>query len=57
MLFFFPAKIQAVVGVVFIVAGLTVLHSFILVALGAAGVAFGATRYVRSRHTGGIQDP
>jgi hypothetical protein len=55
MLFFFPAKIQAVVGVVFIVAGLTVLHSFILVALGAAGVAFGVTRYVRSRRPNGFQ--
>ena len=30
MLFFFPAKIQAVVGVVLIVVGLTVLHSFIV---------------------------
>jgi hypothetical protein len=55
MLFFFPAKIQAGVGVVMIVAGLTVLHSFILVALGAAGVAFGATRYVRSRRPNGFQ--
>jgi hypothetical protein len=55
MLFFFPAKFQAVVGVVFIVAGLTLLHSFILVGLGAAGVAFGATRYVRSRRSNGFQ--
>jgi hypothetical protein len=55
MLFFFPAKIQAVVGVVMIVAGLTVLHSFILAGLGVLGVAFGATRYVRSRRSNGFQ--
>ncbi len=55
MLFFFPAKIQAVVGVVFIVAGLTVVHSFILAGLGVLGVAFGATRYVRSRRANGFQ--
>ena len=42
MLFFFPAKIQAVVGVVMIVAGLTVVHSFIMVGLGVVGIAFGA---------------
>jgi len=44
-----------VVGVVFIVAGLTVLHSFILAGLGVLGVAFGATRYVRSRRADGFQ--
>jgi hypothetical protein len=55
MLFFFPAKIQAAVGVVLIVAGLTVLHSFILTGLGVLGVAFGATRYVRSRRANGLQ--
>jgi hypothetical protein len=54
MLFFFPAKIQAVVGVVLIVAGLTVVHSFIMVGLGVLGVAFGATRYVRSRRPNGL---
>jgi hypothetical protein len=55
MLFFVPAKIQAAVGVVMIVAGLTVLHSFILVGLGVLGVAFGAARYVRSRRPNGFQ--
>jgi hypothetical protein len=57
MIFFFPAKIQVAVGIVLIVAGLAVLHSFVLAGIGALGVALGATRYVRSRHTGGIQDP
>lgn len=55
MLFFFPAKIQAVVGVVMIVAGLTVVHSFIMVGLGVVGIAFGAARYVRSRRPNGFQ--
>lgn len=55
MLFFFPAKIQVVVGVVLIVVGLAVLHSFVAAGLGALGVAFGATRFVRSRRPGGIQ--
>ena len=55
MLIFFPAKVQAVVGVVLIVAGLTVLHSFILAGAGVLGVAFGATRYVRSRRPNGFQ--
>jgi hypothetical protein len=55
MLFFFPAKIQVVAGVVLIVAGLTVLHSFILAGLGLAGVAFGSARYVRSRRANGLQ--
>jgi hypothetical protein len=55
MLFFFPPKIQVVVGVVMIVVGLTVLHGFILAGLGAVAVAFGATRYARSRRTNGFQ--
>ena len=55
MLFFFPAKIQAVVGVVLIVVGLAVLHSFIMAGLGVVGVVFGATRYVRSRRPNGFQ--
>jgi hypothetical protein len=32
-----------------------VLHGFILAGLGAVAVAFGATRYVRSRRTNGFQ--
>jgi hypothetical protein len=55
MLFFFPAKIQAVAGVVFIVVGLTVLHSFILAGVGVLGVAFGASRYLRSRRSNAFQ--
>ena len=55
MLFFFPAKIQAVVGVIFIVVGLTVLHSFVMAGLGVLGVAFGVTRYVRSHRANGFQ--
>ena len=55
MLFFFPPKIQVVVGVVMIVVGLTVLHGFILAGLGVVAVAFGATRYVRSRRPNGFQ--
>jgi uncharacterized membrane protein (Fun14 family) len=55
MLFFFPAKIQAVVGVVFIVVGLAVLHSFLLAGVGVLGVAFGASRYLRSRRLNGSQ--
>jgi hypothetical protein len=55
MLFFFPAKIQVAVGVVVAVVGLTVLHSFILAGVGVLGVAFGATRYVRSRRLNGSQ--
>ena len=38
-----------------IVAGLTVLHSFILAGLGVVAIAFGATRYVRSRRPNGSQ--
>jgi uncharacterized membrane protein (Fun14 family) len=55
MLFFFPPKIQAVVGVVMIVVGLTVLHSFVLAGLGVVAIGFGATRYVRSRRPNGFQ--
>jgi hypothetical protein len=55
MVFFFPAKIQAVVGVVMIVAGLAVVHSFIMAGVGVLGVAFGATRYLRSRRLNGSQ--
>ena len=55
MLFFFPAKIQVVVGVVLIVVGLTVVHSFIMAGLGVLGIAFGAARYVRSRRPNGFQ--
>jgi hypothetical protein len=55
MLFFFPPRIQIVVGVVMIVVGLAVLHGFILAGVGVVGVAFGAARYVRSRRTNGFQ--
>jgi hypothetical protein len=55
MLFFFPAKIQVIAGVVLVVAGLTVLHSFILAGFGLAGVAFGSARYLRSRRANGLQ--
>ena len=51
MLFFFPAKIQLVVGIVFIVVGLAVVHSFVLAGIGVLGVAFGGTRVLRSART------
>jgi hypothetical protein len=54
MLFFFPAKVQIIAGIVLLVVGLVVLHSFITAGLGVVGVAFGATRYVRSRQAGGL---
>jgi hypothetical protein len=54
MFFFFPAKIQVVVGVVLIVVGLTVLHGFILAGVGLLGVAVGSARYVRSRRANGL---
>jgi hypothetical protein len=55
MLFFFPAKVQVVAGIVLLVVGLAVLHSFITAGLGVLGVAFGATRIVRSRRSNGFQ--
>jgi|HubBroStandDraft_1064217.scaffolds.fasta_scaffold57417_3 uncharacterized membrane protein (Fun14 family) len=55
MLFFFPAKVQIVAGVVLLVVGLAVLHSFILAGVGVLGVAFGASRYLRSRRLNGSQ--
>jgi uncharacterized membrane protein (Fun14 family) len=55
MLFFFPAKVQIVAGVVLLVVGLAVLHSFILAGVGVLGVAFGATRYLRSRRLNEFQ--
>ncbi|MGH3202393.1 MAG: hypothetical protein ACRDOA_20135 [Streptosporangiaceae bacterium] len=55
MLFFFPAKVQLVAGIVLLVVGLAVLHSFITAGLGVLGIAFGATRYIRSRRPNGIQ--
>lgn len=55
MLFFFPAKIQVVVGIILIVAGLTVLHNFIAAGFGVLGVAFGTARYLRSRRPNGMQ--
>jgi uncharacterized membrane protein (Fun14 family) len=55
MLFFFPAKVQIVAGVVLLVVGLAVLHSFILAGVGVLGVAFGASRYLRSRRLSGSQ--
>jgi hypothetical protein len=55
MLFFFPAKVQLVVGVVLIVVGLAVVHSFVMAGIGVLGVAFGASRLFRTRRPGGIQ--
>jgi hypothetical protein len=55
MLFFFPAKVQIVAGIILLVVGLAVLHSFITAGLGVLGVAFGATRYVRSRRANAFQ--
>jgi uncharacterized membrane protein (Fun14 family) len=55
MVFFFPAKVQIVAGVVLLVVGLAVLHSFILAGVGVLGVAFGATRYLRSGRLNGFQ--
>ena len=55
MVFFFPAKVQIVAGVVLLVVGLAVLHSFILAGVGVLGVAFGASRYLRSRRLNGSQ--
>jgi hypothetical protein len=55
MLFFFPAKVQIVAGIVLLVVGLTVLHGFILAGVGVLGVAFGTTRYLRSRRLNGSQ--
>lgn len=55
MLFFFPAKVQLVVGVVLIVVGLAVVHSFVMAGIGVLGVAFSASRLFRTRRPGGIQ--
>jgi hypothetical protein len=37
------------------VVGLAVLHSFLLAGVGVLGVAFGASRYLRSRRLNGSQ--
>jgi hypothetical protein len=55
MLFFFPAKVQVVVGIVLLVVGIAVLHSFITAGLGVLGLAFGTARYVRSRRSNAFQ--
>jgi hypothetical protein len=55
MLFFFPAKVQLVAGIVLLVVGIAVLHSFITAGLGVLGLAFGTARIVRSRRPRGVQ--
>ena len=48
-LFFFPPVVQALIGVVLLVIGLTLVHSVIFAGVGLVGVAIGGVRYVRSR--------
>lgn len=55
LLFFLPPVVQVAIGVVVFVVGLALLHSVIVAGIGAAGVAFGAARYVRSRRSNGFQ--
>lgn len=55
MLLFLPPAVQAVLGVIVLVIGVVVLHSVILVALGALGLAVGGYRWTRSRRKGGYQ--
>jgi uncharacterized membrane protein (Fun14 family) len=55
LLFFLPPVVQAVIGVVVLVIGLALLHSFIVAGIGVVGIAVGAARYVRSRRWNGFQ--
>jgi hypothetical protein len=54
LLFFLPPVVQVAIGVVGLVVGLA-LHLTIIAAIGAVGIAVGATRYVRSRRSNGFQ--
>lgn len=52
-LFFFPPVVQALIGAVLLVIGLTLVHSVIISGVGLVGVAIGGVRYVRSRRPNG----
>ena len=54
LLFFLPPVVQVAIGVVGFVVGLALFHSVIIAAVGAVGIAVGATRYVRSRRSNGL---
>ncbi len=55
VLFFLPPVVQAALGVVVAIVGLALLHSYLIAAAGAVGIAVGAARYVRSRRRTGFQ--
>jgi hypothetical protein len=44
LLFFLPAVVQVLIGVVILVVGLALVHSTILAGIGVAGVAVGGIR-------------
>jgi hypothetical protein len=54
LLFFLPPLVQVAIGVVGLVVGLA-LHMVIIAGIGVVGIAVGATRFVRSRRSNGLQ--
>ena len=54
-LFFLPPVVQAAIGVVIVVVGLALMHSYIVAGAGAVGIAVGTARYLRSRRSNGFQ--
>jgi hypothetical protein len=54
LLFFLPPVVQVAIGVVVIVIGVA-LHMVIIAGIGIVGLAIGATRFVRSRRSNGLQ--
>ena len=55
LLFFLPPVVQAAIGVVIVVVGLALMHSYIVAGAGAVGIAVGTARYLRSRRSNGFQ--
>jgi hypothetical protein len=55
LMFFLPPVVQVALGVVILVVGLAVAHTYVIAGIGILGIAIGATRYVRSRRPHGIQ--
>jgi uncharacterized membrane protein (Fun14 family) len=55
MLLFVPPLVQVAIGVILLVAGLAVLHLYVVAGVGIVSIAIGATRYVRSRRGNGAR--
>ncbi len=55
LLFLLPPVVQVVIGAIVLVIGVVALHSVIVVAVGAVGLAVGGYRWTRSRKKGGYR--